>query len=88
MTQSARHSQIKEALLSLELSWVHRARRPAGELLICRFTKVRQGTTGATAVEAHGKVPSGRPEGRALPRPIPLLYTTTWGEGVKSFTGK
>ena len=68
VTQLARRSRIEEALLSLDLSWVHRARRPAGELLICQFTRVRQATTGATAAGDHGKVPRGRPEVRASRR--------------------
>ena len=65
LTQPARRSQIEEALLSLELSWVHRARRPVGGLLLCQLTMLRQALTGGTAAGDHEKVPSGRPRRRA-----------------------
>ena len=91
LTQPARRSQIEEALLSLELSWVHRARRPVGGLLLCQSSMVRQRLTGGTAAGDNEKVPSGRPRGRALPRSALLFLIQPQlderGKGAKGSFG-
>ena len=68
----------EDPIFTLELTWVRRASRPAGGLLLHRLTTLRPATISGAAAEAHGKVPFGADAVASSALPMPSEYTRAW----------
>ena len=65
----------EDPLFTLGLTWVRRASRPAGGLLLYQLTTLRPATISGAAAGAHGKVTFEADAVAASALPIPFLYT-------------
>ena len=64
----------EDPLFTLGLTWVRRASRPAGGLLLQQLTTLRPATISGAAAGAHGKVTFEADAVASSALPIPFMY--------------